>query len=144
MRIQALPPRPVFYYGDTPVRADRWFYQSGDYWCAVAPGESAAEWFEDDSTPRGEWPAVREYPITVMPPSGVLRWRRYNGEDAEYCIPHSVGDVVMYEGKPRQIAEALVYDVFTGGRWLLLTNNLDFSVWVESWEVTPAPEGGAS
>jgi hypothetical protein len=88
MKIAAKTPRPVFYAcpGDTIVRADRWFFQAGGYWCAVAPYERAAEWFEDHMTPRGEWPAVREYPIDTLPPSGALRWQRHTGEDAEYRV----------------------------------------------------------
>lgn len=59
---------------DEPEVADRWMYQHGDKWMAVAPGESEAEWFADSDADRTWTPRERVLPITQIPPSGELAY----------------------------------------------------------------------
>lgn len=74
---------PVYYaIGDTttPEPADRWMYQVGDRWCAVAPWESESEWFTDFDVRPENVLAPRVYPIDTIPPFGTLIWRSKDGQ----------------------------------------------------------------
>lgn len=78
-------PRPIFYaYNDcapSPIRADRWMWQTGDFWMAVAPGESEAEWFQDLAP--SECPTPRVRPIDNIPTSGRLIFMRSDFTEVE-------------------------------------------------------------
>jgi len=57
------------------TRADRWLYQLGNIWVAVAPWEDKADWFADALADGSELPMQTSYPIERIPTSGTLRWR---------------------------------------------------------------------
>lgn len=64
-------------------RANRWFWQIGNRWVAVAPWESFDEWFEDafaDGTPM---PPQVSYPIERIPSYGTLSFRDHDGTPQE-------------------------------------------------------------
>lgn len=75
---------------DEAVTADRWFYQVGDEWIAVASTQNEEHWFEDLDPL--DVPERRVRPIREVPKTGALRWRTKQG----YALmdgPHVV-DVV--------------------------------------------------
>lgn len=68
---------------DEPIPADRWMWQTGDQWMAVAPFESEADWFMDLDE-RGEpTPTPRVRPIDDIPTSGTLVYMRHDFTEVE-------------------------------------------------------------
>lgn len=85
------------------VKADRWFWWSGDMWTAVAPSEDETEWFdhfrvdEDDDEVEEVVPLFRVYAIDEPPEYGVLAWVTSKGYEAR-C--HAAWRAKVAAGRP--------------------------------------------
>lgn len=76
----------IYAYLDTvpePIPADRWMWQTGDNWMAVAPFESEAEWFMDLDERGVTTPTPRVRPIDDIPTSGTLTYMRADFTEVE-------------------------------------------------------------
>lgn len=79
---------------DGPAVADRWMYQHGDKWMAVADWESEDDWFADCDEDRTWTPRRRVLPITERPAFGTLT----------YVTKDAHGDVVLHENESIEVS----------------------------------------